>query len=87
MINETGFEAIPIKCILPKFLHLSPIDYCAFELLKRALFKRHHKFFLSIPTNVLYTVYSFRIIRQKLQNTVTSFITDEIISNVNFQDE
>lgn len=43
MRNETGIEAIPFKCIPPKSPDVSPMDYCAFGLLKQALYKRHPK--------------------------------------------
>ena len=41
--NETGIEAVPFKCIPPKFPDVFPVDYCAFLLLKRTLFKWHPK--------------------------------------------
>ena len=43
MRNEARIEAIPFKCIPPKYLDVSSMDYCVFKLLKRALFKRHPK--------------------------------------------
>ena len=43
MRNEIGTEVIRFKCIPPKFPDESPMDYCAFRLLKRAIFKCHLK--------------------------------------------
>ena len=45
MRNETGIEAISFRYIEIKFSYVPLMDYCAFELLKRALFKRHLKTF------------------------------------------
>ena len=39
MGNEIGMEVIPFKCIPSKCLDMSPMSYCAFGLLKRALLK------------------------------------------------
>ena len=43
MRNETGIETIHFKYIAPKSPDVSSMDYCAFRLLKQALFKRYPK--------------------------------------------
>ncbi|GBL78197.1 hypothetical protein AVEN_42767-1 [Araneus ventricosus] len=40
MKTDTGIVYIPFQHIPAKFLDISPIDYCALGLLKRALSKR-----------------------------------------------
>ena len=41
MEQETGIHAIPLSNIPVKYPDASPMDFCAFELLKRALGSRH----------------------------------------------